>query len=148
MLRIIICSVLLSILLSACEKGISFNLKESTPQLVVDASIENAKPPLVILSTSLNYFSSISLSELQHSFVHGAVVSISNGVQTQLLREYAVTAGNTSDSAYYYTMDSTNPAHVFYGEVKPRYTLSIDAGGRQYSATTFLPSASRWKWSA
>src|SRR6202161_429003 len=114
MLRNIICAVLLLNLFTGCEKGISFKLNESAPQLVVDASIENSKPPMVILSNSLNYFSSISLSDLQHSFVHHAVVSVSNGVETQILKEYAVTAGTTGESAYYYTLDSTNLCDASY----------------------------------
>lgn len=139
----IIGAVLMLILFSACEKGISFKLADAPPQLVVDASIENARPPLVILSSSLNYFSNISLTDLQHSFVHSASVSVSNGIQIQYLKEYAVTVDPSGDSAYYYTVDSANLSQAFYGDFDNAYSLTIDVNGRQYTANTFLPSRSK-----
>ena len=54
--------------------------------LVVDASIESNQPPIVILSKSFDYFSKISPQALDTLFVHNADVSISNGTQTQKLR--------------------------------------------------------------
>jgi len=58
----------LSLLLSSCEKTVSFNLENAEPVLVVDATIESGIPPMVILSTSFNYFSEISTQMLLNSF--------------------------------------------------------------------------------
>ncbi len=44
---------------SGCEKAVTFNLDDVTPKLVVEATIENGQAPLVYLSKSLDYFSTI-----------------------------------------------------------------------------------------
>ena len=120
-------------LFSSCEKAINFNLTNSPSQLVVDASIENNKAPVVILSNSLNYFSQISPAILENSFVHNAVVTISNGSQTQQLKEYTV--GTSGYIYYYYSADTTNTANIFVGEFNTAYSLSITTNGKQYTAT-------------
>ena len=51
-----------SIIAAGCEKKIDFHLDEPGPKLVVEATIENGQPPVVILSRSLNYFSTIDMS--------------------------------------------------------------------------------------
>src|SRR5580698_3826119 len=129
------CLIFLCGIFSSCEKAINFNLSASPSQLVVDASIENNKAPVVILSSSLNYFSQITPAILENSFVHNAVVTISNGTKTQQLKEYA-----TYTSAYYYSVDSTNPANIFVGEFNTAYSLSITTNGKQYTATTNITS--------
>jgi uncharacterized protein DUF4249 len=134
----ILCLIFLCVLFCSCEKAINFNLSASPSQLVVDASIENNKSPVVILSTSLNYFSQITPAILENSFVHNAVVTISNGSQTQQLKEYAT---DTSAYAfYYYSVDTTNPASIFVGEFNTAYSLSIITNGKQYTATTNITS--------
>ena len=74
---------------TSCEKGITFNLNNTTPSVVVEATIENDQPPVVILSTSFDYFSNISPEILANSFVHNAVIKISNGTTTHQLKEYS-----------------------------------------------------------
>ena len=61
-----------------CEKDINIKLDPSENKLVVEASIENGNPPLVILTQSLDYFNKINPVTLQSSFVRNAIVSISN----------------------------------------------------------------------
>jgi hypothetical protein len=56
----------------SCEKTIKLKVQDQPPKIVVDASIENGRFPIVALSTSLNYFSTISAEELANSFVHDA----------------------------------------------------------------------------
>src|SRR5580692_8202167 len=99
-------------LFSSCEKAINFNLSASPSQLVVDASIENDKAPVVILSSSLNYFSQVTPAILEKSFVHNAIVTVSNGTKTQQLKEYAVDTASAY-TFYYYSVDSANPANIF-----------------------------------
>jgi hypothetical protein len=41
---------------AACERTIDFKLDQSEPKLVVEATIENNQPPVVIVSQSQNYF--------------------------------------------------------------------------------------------
>ena len=127
----------------SCEKGINFKLNQAASQLVVDASIENAQPPVVVLSGSLDYFSQITPSILESSFVHNATVTISNGIKSQQLKEYAHPADSSGNIVYYYTIDSTNIANAFYGAFNTTYTLDIFANGQAYTAKTTITSVNK-----
>jgi hypothetical protein len=124
--------------LSSCEKSISFTPDNAAPLLVVDASIQNGSPPFVTLSKSLNYFSKISSEELLNSFVHDAVITISNGTKTHKLREYKEELGG-GFSVFRYTTDTADLATAFNGEFGKTYTMTIDVEGKQYTASTTIP---------
>jgi hypothetical protein len=141
MKKIIFFSFLL-LLLMGCEKRVDFKLDQSSPKLVVDASIENGERPIVILSKSLNYFSKISPQLLAESFVHDAVVEISNGVKTHKLKEYEIPLGN-GYTIYYYSIDSTNLFTSFMGELNTNYKLQIISEGETYSASTSIPNITK-----
>lgn len=129
--------------LSSCEKNVDINLKDQAAALVVDAQIENGKPPVVVLSTSFSYFSHITPEILFHSFVHDADIAISNGTQTQFLKEYSIPFGN-GYTAYYYSIDSTHLANAFLGELNKSYTMHINSKGKDYNATTTIPPLSKY----
>jgi len=128
--------------LLGCEKKVDFKLDQSSSKLVVDASIENGEPPIVILSKSLNYFSEISPQLLAESFVHNAVVEISNGNKTQRLKEYEIPL-SIGYTIYYYSIDSTNLSSSFVGELNTNYKLQIITEGETYSASTSIPSMTK-----
>jgi Domain of unknown function (DUF4249) len=134
-------ALVISVCFISCEKNINFDLKEAADVLVVDASIENGQLPVVVLTKSLNYFSSLSPGLLESSFVHNATVIISNGTKTHQLKEYSISAGGYN--LYSYSIDSADLATAFAGELNTNYTLNIDAGGKQYHATTTIPSLSK-----
>jgi len=125
-------------ILSSCEKSISFTPDDATPLLVVDASIQNGSPPFVTLSKSLNYFSKISSEELMNSFVHEAVITISNGTKTHKLREYKQELGG-GYSVFRYTTDTADLASSFNGEFGKSYTMTIEVDGKQFDASTTIP---------
>src|SRR3569623_1807209 len=84
--------LVIAVLFTSCEKDINLNLHNQEPLLVVDAGIENGKQPVVVLSSSLNYFSTISASELADSFVHNDAVTISNSNNVKVhLKEFSQT---------------------------------------------------------
>ena len=71
------------ILLSAsfwvgCEKEITIDLPDSEPKIVVQGSIEQGQPPIVLLSESQGYFDATDLTSLEDYYLKGAVVTISN----------------------------------------------------------------------
>ncbi|MFT3933390.1 MAG: DUF4249 domain-containing protein [Chitinophagaceae bacterium] len=130
--------VSLAFFFCSCEKAINFKLDQTQPSLVVEATIENNQPPTVILSSSFDYFSAISADLLASSFVHNAVITISNGVKTHQLKEYSYnTAANLK--IYYYSIDSANLATAFLGSFNTAYSLTINANGKTYTATTTIP---------
>ncbi len=127
---------------SSCEKNIHFDLKNANDVLVVDANIENEKPPVVILTKSFDFFSSITPSLLVNSFVHGAQVTISNGTLTHQLKEYNVPLGE-GYSYSYYSLDSSSLATAFVGEFNKTYSLHIKTDGKDYTANTTIPVLSK-----
>jgi hypothetical protein len=128
----------LSLLAISCEKNIDFKLDAAEPVLVVDAQIENDLPPTVILTRSLSYFGKISPEILASSFVHDASVFISNGSVTHKLKEYSFPLA-PGFVAYYYSIDPSDPATSFVGELNKRYNLKIDSDGKEYSSTILIP---------
>jgi len=138
----ILYAVLLITVLSACEKDINFDLKDAASLLVVDANIENNQPPVVILSKSLNFYSTLDPALLFKSFVRNAAVTISNGMLTHKLKEYGQQVTG-ADSLFYYSIDAENLATAFTGQLNTRYTLSIKVEGKEYNASTTIPGLAK-----
>jgi hypothetical protein len=137
-LALVVCVVIIV----GCEKEIDFELENQPKKLVVEAIIENEQPPVVYLSTSLNYFSKITPDILAKSFAHGADVFISNGTLTHKLKEYSVPVA-PGYSVYYYSTDSSSPATAFVGKLKQQYSLKISWQGKEYTSTTSIPDITR-----
>lgn len=132
--------VLLSLVaLVSCERNIDIELDSTENLLVVDAEIENEKPPVVILTRSIPYFTTVDPSVLATLFVRGAEVSISNGTLTHRLKEYnrPIIPGI---NIYYYSIDSSNLSTAFNGAFNENYTLRINAEGKEYVAETGIPA--------
>src|SRR6185436_681213 len=115
--------LLISSVLTSCEKGITFDLDDPEPKLVVEATIENGQPPVVILSKSLNFFSRIDASMLTNSFVHNAEVYVSNGIVSHRLKEYSNPVG--SGVFFYYSIDTSNLSTAFVGQLNRQYSLRV-----------------------
>ena len=133
-----VAALMLALLLASCQKQVSINLATSSPQLVVEGAIENGAPPYVLLTTTFGFFSSINLSTLQSSFVHGATIQVNNGSKTINLKEYTIdTAGG--NNFYIYSIDTANLGNAFVGELGKFYTLTIATGGKTYTSMTKIP---------
>ena len=132
----------IALILAGCEKKVDFELENAEPKLVVDASIENGLPPRVTLTKSLNYFSTFTPQLLAQSFVHGAEVYVSDGTLTHQLKEYTIPLAPGVD-LYYYSIDSSNLATAFNGQIKWSYSLRIVSEGQEYTATTTIPDTTR-----
>src|SRR6188768_543835 len=107
--------LVLIICAASCERTIDLAVNDQPAKLVVDASIENNGTPLVVLSTSLDYFNTITPEELQRSFVHDAVITISDGNKTVQLKENSYT-DSSGYSLYFYTVDFSDPSQVLTGK--------------------------------
>lgn len=122
----------------ACEKNITIISPNLPAKLVVDAQIESASTPIVVLSTSLNYFSSIDTADLNKSFVRTAKVTLTDGTKTSTLKQFEqVLPGGFK--YVYYTNDPTNPAGVIIGAFGKSYTLTVEFNGQTYKSTTTIP---------
>lgn len=134
--------ILLALLQWSCEKSVSFKLDAVAPKLVVEATIENGQAPMVYLSRSLAYFSTLNPDSLAASFVRNAEVWVSNGTLTHQLKLYTVSLPG-GYNAYYYSTDSSSLATAFTGELNKNYSLRIRWEGKEFTATTKIPNITR-----
>ena len=125
------------VLLTGCAKTINIQPDLQTPKLVVEAQIESGQAPVVIVSTSLNYFSEIDPVTLANSYVHGAKVTITEGSKTVQLNEITSRQGNYT--FYYYTTDQSTAITSFTGMFGKKYDLRIEAGAQVYTSNTTIP---------
>lgn len=129
-------------LLCGCERDIKLNLKDQAPRLVIEATIENGQPPVVLLSRSLDFFSQLSPLLLSQSLVHGADVFVSNGSKTQKLKEYQLPVGGGLALSYY-TLDSSSLSASFKGALGESYSMRLVAEGKEFTATTTIPQLTK-----
>jgi hypothetical protein len=122
-------------LLLGCEKDVDFGIRNVEPVLVVDAEIEQGGAPIVVLTNSLRYFSKLSRQALAQAFIKNADVFVSNGTLTHKLKEYFIPIP-TGEVINFYSIDSSNLATAFVGEVNKTYTLRVVTGGKEYTAST------------
>ena len=134
--------ILLLFSFAACEKSISLTPASRKALLVVDGTIENGKAPVIVLSTSLNYFSKINADVLAASIVSGAKVSISDGSSVTPLKEYRQPLG-PDYSLSYYSSDTVNGLPAIIGQKGKTYTLQIEYNNVQYSAMTTIPTVAK-----
>ncbi|MEX6686703.1 DUF4249 domain-containing protein [Danxiaibacter flavus] len=128
----------------SCEKTIHLTVADQPAKLVVDGSIENGQQPLIFLSTSLNYFSTITPEELASSFVHDAVVTISDGIKTVRLKEFSYKDSVSGYTGYFYTTDPLLPSQAFRGKVNTTYSLQIQTPDSiTYTASTTIPAIAK-----
>lgn len=128
---------LIILLLASCEKSITIQPQSQKSLLVVDGTIENDKPPYIILSTSLNYFSKISPEILLASIVSGAKVTLSDGITVTQLREYSQSLGGYN--LIYYSSDTADRANVMIGQAGKTYKLQIVYNNEEYNSVTTIP---------
>lgn len=157
-----------SIVLPSCTKTIDVNIPDSAQQVVVEGTIENDAPPVVILTKSQNFFGQVDLNNLGNYFVHGAEIKVtgSDGTQTQLV-ELCLQGLNLPQDQQdillnalgFSTVDSANIPNVcvytipdiasyflngtasFVGKERTRYDLDIKAPGFSGSDSIHLTSS-------
>ena len=127
------------LLIISCEKEVHISPGSGGSQLVVNGYIERGYPPILALTNSLSYFSTIDIASLANSFAHGAHVTVSDGTDTVTLREYTIDSLGYKLS--FYSIDSSNPASFFFvGQTDHYYTLHIDYSGKSYESITKIPN--------
>jgi hypothetical protein len=124
--------------LSACEKEVDFHLKNTAPKVVVEGSIETGLPPLVLLTQSIGFFSTIDLNTLKGSFLHDAAITVSDGAQSVSLKEYEIQSQGIP--YYFYTVDSADASALnFRGTPGRTYHLTIKYESKTYESSTSIP---------
>ena len=149
--------ILLSLVTSlfSCEKEFIPKGSNLPPKIVVEGYIEagdRPTPPYVILTRSLSFFSELSAEQLENSFVHDAIVRVSDGERVATLTEVCLDELNSEQKALageLFGLDTDSLGFNFCvyidltfsitGEEGRTYTLEVDADGEQVSASTTIP---------
>ncbi len=132
--------VLITMIGSACEKGQS-GQQPDTILPVVEGIIEENGYPMVMLSSNQAHFAGTLPPGNTSGWIHGALVSVSNGPQSQQLREYELT-GADGQPFWVYTVDTARLSDAFRGETGKSYTLTIESEGKRLTAITTIPAHS------
>ena len=126
---------LFSAAIMGCQKSINLNLPTPAPEIVVEGHIENGKTAYIILSRNAAFFSSFTPADISGSFVHGAVISVSDGSKTDTLKELSY---DTSGVIVYIYNDLNFPNPII-GQVGKSYALDIKVNGQHLTAVTTIP---------
>lgn len=129
--------VVIACCLTACERDIEILPDRTSPKVVVDGEIENNRPPIIVISNSLNFFSTIDSTELANSFVHNATVTIREGSTVYPMKEFEVIL-SSGRRIYYYSNDPQN-LNPLFGRLGRRYELTITVGTETYRSETEIP---------
>lgn len=146
----------------SCTTDITLDIPDPEPQIVVEGSIENGVPPIISLTSTIPFYGEVNFNELENYYVHDAVVTVSDGVNTVELVEYCLselpdeilplvaeylgveldTAGELAIDVCLYTVaDIFTGSPSFVGEEGKTYDLHIEANGQTITSSTRLLSA-------
>src|SRR5574344_2764372 len=84
---------MIGLLFVGCQKEIEVDIPDYQDKIVIEGSIENGQPAMVIVSNSVPYFSTIDLDMLLNEvFIKDAVVTVtsSTGETEQLTFAYKI----------------------------------------------------------
>lgn len=114
-------------LATGCEKEISVDLPLPKDKIVVEGYIEPSRHAYVYLTKNAPYFAPTDLNTVKKYIIYNALVTISDGTNTDTLKEVTAGQGYQYKSTY------------MTGEVGKTYTLVIRAEGKELVATTTIP---------
>ena len=158
--RLLLLPLLLLLVFNACQKEITIELPDAKQKICVEGKIEPGLPPYVILTHNVPYFGATDIAALQNTFVHNAVVKISNGTSIVTLMEYC--SQNIPDSilpfvAQFTGVDTASLKNFNYclyttfsmlGSKNITYDLSINVEGKSLSSSAKIldpiPLDSTW----
>ena len=123
--------ILLGMIFTQCQKEIEVELPDYERKIVIEGSIENGQPAMVIVSRSVPYFSTIDIETLMNDvFIRDAEVTVTSSTgQTEQLT---------------FTLNPESPIYMAYtgqsllGEPGKSYTLTVRYKDKEYTATTSM----------
>jgi len=157
-MRKTIIAALAALAFISCEKEVEVDLPETEPKLVVEGTIENGQPPIVILTRTQSYFAPTDLNSIASIFVKDAVITVSDGTTTVELLEISsegLTEEQIEQAAEATGIDPSLLADAdivvyslldnsFLGELGRTYTLTVSGDGKSCSAITNIPNIVPW----
>ncbi|UPT68962.1 MAG: DUF4249 domain-containing protein [Sphingobacteriales bacterium JAD_PAG50586_3] len=95
------------VFLQSCEKEITVDMPQPDPKIVVEGYIFEGERPYVILSKNSPYFAPIDSAALVNTFIYDAVVTVSDGTNTDTL-----TFQPANESAYGFAYVKSSPTVI------------------------------------
>lgn len=126
--------LVVALFLSACQREIDLNLPDYQSKLVIEGTIENGSPAMVMLSKSIPYFSEINIETLMTDV-------LVNGTQARVF----VTSETGETEELKWTISPEAPYYVAFmgsqviGREETHYTLRVEYDGKTYNAETYIP---------
>lgn len=127
-------ALIISVLQFDCQREIDLNLPEYHSKLVVEGTIENGFPAMVMLSRSIPYFSEVNLNTLMNEV-------LVNGTQARVF----ITSETGETEELMWTLSPDAPYYVAFmgrnviGREQTHYTLTVEYDGETYTAETYIP---------
>lgn len=115
----ILLTVVFTMSLVSCEEIVDLDLRSVDPLLVIDATIKENAPCVVLLSTTQDYYNNSSVPT-----VSGGIITLSDD------------AGNTE--VLIESMPGVYQSHAMFGTANKTYTLNVKVGDDSYTATSKL----------
>lgn len=127
------CFVMLTLVVG-CQREIDLELPDYQSKLVVEGTIENGAPAMVMLSRSVPYFSEISLDVLMNEvLVSGSQARVFVTSETGETEE--LTWRIAPEAPYYVAFMGDR----VIGREDTHYTLTVEYDGKTYTAETYIP---------
>ena len=118
-----------------CQREIDLKLPEYQPKLVIEGTIENGQPAMVMLSKSIPYFSEINLGTLMNDvLVNGSQARVFITSETGETEELQWQI--SPEAPYYMAFKGSN----VLGKEQTHYTLTVEYDAQTYSAETYIPN--------
>ncbi len=150
--------ILFALFLFACEEQFIPEESKEVTQLVVEGYLEvgeNPRPPYVILTRSSPFFSEININELNDTFVHDALITVSSEGKSVMLTEICLNELSEEQKEIAGTLLGINTDSIgidfclyldlnfeMIGEIGKTYDLLIEAEGQTLTASSTIPEHS------
>ncbi|MCB0567176.1 MAG: DUF4249 domain-containing protein [Phaeodactylibacter sp.] len=144
-----------TLLATSCEKAFIPEGADAPPQIVVEGYIEGGErpaPPFVILTRNVPFFSEFGPEDLENTFVHDAIVKVSDGEKTAELSELCLDELSEEEKRLASALFGFNPDSLGFnfcvyidlsfsmrGEEGKSYTLEVEAEGQRLQSVTSIP---------
>ena len=121
---------LIILIVLSCEKSVELDFPKAPSRIIVDGWIEQGRPPKVLLTRSLPYFSEVDSSSFRNLLISKAKVS--------------VTVDGTTEILTLHHNDKYFPPFIYQGfqiegEVGKTYTLNVEINKKTITAKTRIP---------
>lgn len=125
--------VFIGMLFSQCQKEIEVDLPDYERKIVIEGSIENGQPAMVMVTHSVPYFSTMSIETLRNDvLITDAEVTVTDD-----------STGQTEQLTFVF-LDPEFPMYMGYkgrtllGEPGKTYTLTVRYDGKEYTSTSTM----------